>query len=143
MRIHLVLLQPPPQGLRPHQSGQGQSDLFHSTQKGFKERQKKPHFFTVTVESRKTGEDVHSGMDIAITVPKELFGQTVGAVRFRIREDNVPSRILVKKAIFFGDMRGMLHSRRATGGNRLAAGGPLQEMTGPGPRLSAASKSQP
>ncbi len=97
------------------------------TRKWFKERQKKRQFFTVTVGSRKTGADGHSGLDIAITVPKELFGQTVGAVRFRIREDNVPSRILVKKAIFFGNMRGMLRSRRTTGGSRIAAGGPLKK----------------
>jgi len=80
----------------------------------------------VTVGSRKTGADGLSGLDIAITVPKELFGQKVGAVHFRVWEDNVPSRILVKKAIFFDDMRGMLRSRR-TGCNRISAGGPLKK----------------
>ncbi len=94
--------------------------------KWFKERQRKPQFFSVTVGSRKTGADGLSGQDIAITVPKELFGQKVGAVRFRVREDNVPSRILVKKAIVFGDMRGMLRSRR-TGSGRIATGGPLKK----------------
>ncbi len=91
------------------------------TRKWFKERQKKPQSFTVTVGNRETGEDGLSGLEIAITVPKELFGQKVGAVRFHIRDDNVPSRILVKKAILFGDMRGKLRSRQ-TGNNWFASG---------------------
>ncbi|MFQ5913640.1 MAG: DUF3108 domain-containing protein [Nitrospinota bacterium] len=84
------------------------------TRKWFKERQRKTQYFTVKVGERKEKDGI-SLMLVSITVPKELFGQKVGSVRFHIREDNVPSRIIVKKAVLFGDVRGKLRSRHVAG----------------------------
>lgn len=82
------------------------------TRKWFKERQKKPQHFTVKVGEWTRDKEGNLRMKVAIGVPKELFGQKVGAIRFDVREDKVPSRIIVKKAILFGDMKGKLRSRR-------------------------------
>lgn len=90
------------------------------TRKWFKERQKKPQYFTVKVGERKVDGDGIPRMEVAITVPRELFGQKVGDVQFHIGEDNVPYWIVVKKAVLFGDMKGKLRSRRTFEGNSAA-----------------------
>ncbi|MBI2880298.1 MAG: DUF3108 domain-containing protein [Candidatus Tectomicrobia bacterium] len=81
------------------------------TRNWFKERRGEPQYFTVKVGDRKVERDGVSRMMVAISVPKDLFGQRVGDIRFHVREDNVPSRVLVRKAILFGDVRGLLRSR--------------------------------
>ncbi len=82
------------------------------TRKWFKERQKKLQYFTVKVGERRIDENGIPSLEVALTVPKELFGQKVGDLQFHIGEDNVPLRIVVRKAVLFGDMKGKLRSRR-------------------------------
>ncbi|MFQ5692309.1 MAG: DUF3108 domain-containing protein [Nitrospinota bacterium] len=105
----------------PIQPGREVRVLSLPTRKWFKEHQKKPQYFDVKVGERTVNEDGVSRILVSITVPKELFGQKVGAIQFQIREDHVPSRIFVKDAIFFGDMRGSLRSQRPLR-KELAAG---------------------
>jgi hypothetical protein len=96
----------------PIHPGQEAQVLALPTKKWFKEGQKDYKFFTVKVGERKVEKDGVARLTISIKVPKELFGQKVGDIRFFIREDKVPSKIVVKKAILFGDMLGKLRSRQ-------------------------------
>ena len=96
----------------PIHPGQEAHVLALPTKKWFKEGQTEYQFFTVNVGRRNLEKDGVARLTISIKVPKELFGQKVGDIRFFIREDKVPSRIVVKKAILFGDMLGKLRSRK-------------------------------
>ena len=82
------------------------------TRKWFKDKQKKPQHFFVDISKRRT--DGRSQIIVSIIVPDDLFGQKVGAVQFHLRRDLIPSLILVKNAILFGDMKGKLRKVEIT-----------------------------
>ncbi|MFQ5914687.1 MAG: DUF3108 domain-containing protein [Nitrospinota bacterium] len=80
------------------------------TRNWFKKHKEKPQSFTVKLGKWTRGEDGSSRMEIAITVPKGLFGGRVEHARFQMREDHVPSGILLKDAILSADVKGKLRS---------------------------------
>ena len=81
------------------------------TRQAFKKGGKKLQTFSVHV-GRSKADGVARTL-VSINVPKDLFGQRVGDIRFLLEENLVPSRILIENVLLFGDMKGRLRTHRA------------------------------
>ena len=102
----------------PLRPGQRYRLLSLPTRQWVKKHGDKPQYFSVKVGETKV--DKVSRTIVSINVPKDLFGQKVGDIRFHLREDLVPSRIFVENVVLFGDMKGKLRSRRVVKGRLVA-----------------------
>ncbi len=92
----------------PLRPGQRYRLLSLPTRQWVKKHGDKPQYFSVKVGETKV--DKVSRTIVSINVPKDLFGQKVGDIRFHLREDLVPSRIFVENVVLFGDMKGKLRT---------------------------------
>lgn len=82
------------------------------TRKWFKENRKAPPRFKVKISGQEAQRDSGSILSVSVNIPDDLFGQKVGIIRFLLRQDLVPSHIVVENVLLFGDMKGSLRSRR-------------------------------
>ncbi len=86
--------------------GQNFRILSLPTDQWFEKKAEEPQYFLVRIDPAQ--EKGLSQTVVSIHVPEDLFGQTVGDIQFHMRQYFIPSRILVKKALIFGNMEGNL-----------------------------------